>query len=393
MVPGPGGTALLDGITVLDLASVGPAARASRWLGDYGAAVVKVGPVPTRRGVQIAPPFHAYSAHRGVKRVLLDLKCDAGREAFLRLADDADVVIESFRPGVVARLGIGYDAVRERNPRVVYCSTSGYGQDGPRAQWAGHDLDYLAVGGYLHTSGRGQGGKPVVPGATVADSAGGGLHAVASILAALVSRATTGEGSYLDVAAADGVLALMALQVDEHLATGSEPQPGGSLLTGRYACYDTYQASDGGWLAVAAIEPKFWANLCRLLGVEKWVEHQTDDDVQDQVRADVAAAFATRPRDEWVATLAPADTCVAPVLSVSEAARDEAFAARGAFVAAKHPVHGDFRQVAPLLAGATRPTTQVVVRDAADTDTDDLLRAAGMTDGEIARLREDGVVA
>ncbi len=383
----------LGGITVLDLASVGPAARASRWLADYGATVVKVAPVPAHGGVQITPPFHAYSAHRGMKRALVDLKAAAGREAFLRLAERADVLVESFRPGVADRLGIGYAAVHARNPRLVYCSTTGYGQSGPRARWAGHDLDYLAVGGFLHASGRGPGGKPVVPGATVADSAGGGLHAVAAILAALVSRASTGEGTYLDVAAADGVLALMALQVDEHLATGTEPGPGTSLLTGRYACYDTYQAADGGWLAVAAIEARFWANLCRALGVDKWVEHQLDDDVQDQVRADLAAAFATRPRDEWVERLAAADTCVAPVLSVAEVARDEGFVARGAFVAAAHPQHGPFRQVAPLLAGAPRPDGQVVVRDLAETDTEELLAATGMSRGELARLREQGVLA
>ena len=145
---------LLDGVTVLDLASVGPAVRASRWLADWGADVVKVGPVPRDAGVQIVPPPYAYSAHRGMRRVLLDLKSDGGREAFLRLATVADVVIESFRPGVVDRLGIGHEAVRDRNPGIIYCSTTGYGQSGPRAGWAGHDLNYLAVGGYLHCSGR-----------------------------------------------------------------------------------------------------------------------------------------------------------------------------------------------------------------------------------------------
>ena len=136
-------TEMLDGITVLDLASVGPAARASRWLADYGATVVKVGPVPKHEGVQIVPPFYAYSAHRRMQRVLLDMKAPEGREAFLRLAERADVIIESFRPGVVDRLGIGWDAVSARNPRAVYCSTTGFGQAGPHAQWAGHDLNYL----------------------------------------------------------------------------------------------------------------------------------------------------------------------------------------------------------------------------------------------------------
>jgi len=146
---------VLDGITVLDLGSVGPAARASRWLADYGATVVKVGPVPTHAGVQIAPPFHAYGAHRGLKRLLVDLKAPAGRATFLRLAGGADVVIESFRPGVIERLGIGYEQLRAVNPGIVVCSTSGYGQDGPHAEWAGHDLNYLAVSGFLACSGRG----------------------------------------------------------------------------------------------------------------------------------------------------------------------------------------------------------------------------------------------
>src|SRR3954451_15475895 len=179
---------MLQGVTVLDLASVGPAARTSRWLADYGARVVKIGPPPKQSGVQIAPPFYAYSGHRGMERALLDLKSDAGRDAFLRLAAKADVVIESFRPGVMDRLGLGADAVRDANPRIVYCSTSGYGQTGPRSQWAGHDLNYLAVAGYLDCSGRDAEGGPALPGATIGDSAGGGMQAVIAILAALVQR-------------------------------------------------------------------------------------------------------------------------------------------------------------------------------------------------------------
>src|SRR4051795_377955 len=230
---------MLDGITVLDLSSVGPAARASRWLADYGASVVKI--TPKDSALQINPPFHAYGAHRGMTREHFDLKDDADRQRFLELASTADVIIESFRPGVVAKLGVGYDDVHARNPRIVYCSTSGYGQDGPRSQWAGHDLNYLAVGGYLAHTERLADGKPPLPGATVADSAAGGMQAVVAILAALVARGTTGEGTYLDVAVADGVLALMALQVDEHLESGTgEPEPGSAPLSARYACYDVY---------------------------------------------------------------------------------------------------------------------------------------------------------
>ncbi|MBV8693525.1 MAG: CoA transferase [Actinobacteria bacterium] len=339
----------LDGIVVLDLSTVGPAARASRWLADYGADVVKVG---APEGVQIQPPFYAYSAHRGMRRIGVDLKTDDGREEFLGVADGADVIIESFRPGVVDRLGIGYDAVKARNPRIVYCSTTGYGQDGPRAQWAGHDLNYLAIGGFLDVCGRGPDMRPPIPGATVADSAAGGMHAVMSILAALVARASTGEGAYLDVSVADGVLALMALAVDEFLAVGTVPGPAHGILTGRYACYDTYGCSDGKWLTVAAIEPRFWANLCTLLGLEQWIDHQTDDSVQSEIRADLLKLFRTRPRDEWIAELAAADTCVAPVLSVPEVVHDEQYDARGAFVDATDPEHGTFKQVGYVLAGS-----------------------------------------
>jgi alpha-methylacyl-CoA racemase len=384
---------MLDGVTVLDFASVGPAARASRWLADYGADVIKVGPVPRQGGVQITPPFFAYSGHRGMRRILFDLKADAGRDTFLRFARSADVVIESFRPGVVDRLGIGYDAVRAANPSVVYCSTSGYGQTGPRSQTAGHDLDYLAVGGFLDCSGRRADGGPPIPGATIADSAGGGMHAVMAILAALVRRGTTGEGAYLDVSVADGVLSFMSLYVDEYLATGEVPAPGHNILTGRYACYDVYGTGDGGWLAVAAIEPHFYANLCRLLGLERWTDHQDDDAVQDDIRADFTRVFASRTREEWVALLADADTCVAPVLSVPELVDDAQFDARGAIVEAKHPTHGVFRQVAPVLAGQVRPDGAVEVPDHASTDTDELLRAAGLEADEIAALRDDGVVA
>jgi len=340
---------MLNGIVVLDLSTVGPAARASRWLADYGARVVKVG-APS--GLQIEPPFYAYSAHRGMERVGIDLKSSDGLASFMELVDSADVLIESFRPGVVDRLGIGYDQLKGRNPRLVYCSTSGYGQDGPRAQWAGNDLNYLGVGGFLDCTGRREDGQTPIPGATVADSAGGGMQAAIAILAALVQRTSSGAGTYLDVSAADGVLALMALAVDEYLAVGVQPGPRHGMLTGRYACYDVYGCADGGWLTVAAIEPRFWANLCTALGLERWIEHQTDDDLQAEIRGDLAAIFRTRSRDEWVAELGPTDTCVAPVLSVPEVVEDEQYSARRAFVEAADPEHGTFRQVGYVLAGS-----------------------------------------
>jgi alpha-methylacyl-CoA racemase len=384
---------LLQGTTVLDLASVGPAARTSRWLADYGARVVKVGPPPKQSGVQIVPPFYAYSGHRDMERVLLDLKTDGGRDAFLRLAARADVVIESFRPGVMERLGLGDAAVRAVNPGIVYCSTSGYGQHGPRAQWAGHDLNYLAVGGYLDCSGRNAEGGPALPGATIGDAAGGGMQAVIAILAALVHRAATGEGANLDVSVADGVVALMSLYVDEYFATGEIPGPGHNILTGRYACYDVYRCADDRWVAVGAIEPHFFANLCRALDCEQWLAHQTDDAVQDAMRADFRAAFARRTRDEWVTELGPADTCVSEVATVPELTASDNFRKRDVFVHATLAGHDDFEQVGRLFAGMDRSESVVEARDATITDTDALLGEVGYSAAEIAALREEGVAA
>ena len=386
-------TALLDGITVLDFATVGPAARASRWLADYGADVVKIGAPPKQAGVQIEPPFYAYSGHRGLRRAQLDLKSDAGREAFLTLATDADIVIESFRPGVVDRLGIGYDAVQAVNESVVYCSTSGYGQTGPKSQWAGHDLNYLALGGYLDCSGRTEAGRPALPGATIGDSAGGGMHAGMAILAALVQKERTGVGAHLDVSVADGVLAFMSLYVDEYLATGTVPGPGHNILTGRYACYDLYEAADGRWLAVGAIEPHFFANLCRLLDCGQFADHQMDDERQDEIRAAFRTTFASRDRDEWVDLLAPADCCVSPVLTVPELVDDPQVAARGSVVSATHPKAGAFRQLGAVLAGQVDDESPVAVPDWSITQTDELLTAVGYDGATLTRLRTEGVIA
>ena len=240
------------------------------------------------------------------------------------------------------RLGIGYGAVRTRNPRIVYASVTGYGQTGSLAGWAGHDLNYLAVGGYLAAQGN------VLPGATVADAAGGGMQAAISILAALLRRERTGEGCYLDVSTANGVLYLMALQIDQFLATGEEAAPRRTLLTGRYACYDVYPCRDGRWISVAAIEAVFFRNLCRALGREHFADAQYDDARQDEIRAAFRAVFATRDRDEWVADLAPQDTCVAPVLSVGEVPGMFGHLVREA----SHREHGTFRQLGPLVAGS-----------------------------------------
>ncbi len=383
----------LQNIRVLDLASVGPGARASRTLADYGAEVIKIGAVPRAGAVQIVPPYYAYSGNRNMKRALFDLKAEAGREAFLGLADTADVIIESFRPGVVARLGIGYEDVNQRNPGIVYCSTSGFGQTGPRSQWAGHDINYLATSGFLDCTGRQADGRPALPGATVADIAAGGMQASMAIMAALLGRATSGVGSYLDVSIADGAFALMSLYVDEYLATGVEPGPGHYILTGRYACYEIYTCSDGKHISVGAIEGQFWRNLCDLLELGEFADAQLDDEKQDQIRAALAQRFATQTRDEWVEVLGAANTCVAPVNTVAEAVVDEQYVARSLVASAVSDTAGEFLQSAPTWAGTVAPDGPYQIRDGAVSDTMELLTQLGLAESEIAELEVSGAIA
>lgn len=384
--------ALLSGFTVLDLASVGPAARASRILADYGMDIIKVAPVTAQGAKQIEPVFHAYGAGRGTRRIRVDLKSAEGREVISRLAGRVDAVIESYRPGVAARLGVGYEDLKTHNAGIVYCSTSGFGQDGPYSQWAGHDLNYLAVGGFLACSGRDAEGRPAMPGATAADSAGGGMQAAMAIIAALLRRSRTGEGAYLDVAIADGVLNLMALYIDQFLATGEDTRAGEALLTGKYAWYGIYATSDGKHLSVGAIEPHFFRNLCRLLGLERFSDAQYDETKQEEMKGAFRERFATRTRDEWVTHLSGADTCVAPVLDIPEVTTDRHLRARNTFMRARHPERGEFEQLGPILAGGERRQPVYELRPNRATDTDAVLQEAGFGTAEIASLRERGTV-
>jgi alpha-methylacyl-CoA racemase len=384
--------AFLEGLTILDLASVGPAARASRILADYGMNVIKVAPVAAKGAKQIEPVFHAYGAGRGMKRIRVDLKSDVGKDVIYQLAANVDVVMESYRPGVADRLGVGYEDLKKVNPQIVYCSTSGYGQDGPYAQWAGHDINYLALGGFLACSGRDSAGRPAIPGATVADSAGGGMHAAMAIISALLNRFRNGEGAYLDVAATDGVLSLMSLYLDQYTATGVETKPNEAVLTGAYAWYGVYSTKDGGAISVGAIEPHFFKNLCRLLKLEQFSEAQYDRKQQDAMKAAFQERFLTQDRDYWTDLLAAENTCVAPVLSIAEVVADKHLNARDTFMQANHPTEGEFSQLAPVLAGCERKQPVHQVQAAGQTNTDEVLKAAGFSDDDITRLKASGGV-
>lgn len=384
--------AFLKGLTILDLASVGPAARASRILADYGMNVIKVAPVAAKGAKQIDPVFHAYGASRGMQKIRVDLKSAEGKETIYQLAANVDVVMESYRPGVADRLGVGYEDIKKINPSIVYCSTSGFGQDGPYAQWAGHDINYLAIGGFLACSGKDSEGRPAIPGATVADSAGGGMHAAMAIISGLLNRFRNGEGAYLDVAATDGVLSLMSLYLDQYTATGVETKPNEAVLTGGYGWYGVYNTKDGGAISVGAIEGHFFKNLCRLLDLEQFSDAQYDRSKQDEMKQAFKEKFLTQDRDYWTDLLAAENTCVAPVLSIAEVVEDKHLQARNTYMKANHPSEGEFTQLAPVLAGCERDQPVHQVQAAGVTNTDEVLKAAGFSDEDIARLKASGGV-
>ncbi|HUP73663.1 MAG TPA: CaiB/BaiF CoA-transferase family protein [Acidimicrobiales bacterium] len=369
---------MLAGVRVIDLSQHGPGSRASRILADYGASVVKVERPSHRRAGQIQTAASAYGGNRGIQRLRLDLQQADGRTLLLRLAQSADVIIEAFRPGVADRLGIGPRAVHAANPRVVYCAISGFGQQGERAAWAGHDLNYAAVTGLLaQTQPRSDGGPPVL-GATIGDGAGGGMHAVIAILAALQARERTGAGALLDVAAADGVLWLMSVMLDQHLDGGLDVGPV-RLLSGDYACYNNYRCKDDKWLSVAALEQRFWRNLCEAIGLPDLVDAHEDPSRQSEAADTLQQRFLTRTRDDWVARLAARDTCVAPVLSIEEVAVDPHVHERGAI---------RFGATTSMLAGSDRDDTPAPVDLAAELDLSPRriaeLVAKGVIEGVIA---------
>lgn len=311
---------------MLDLSRLLPGPLCAQHLADLGAQVIKI--EDPRVGDYVRPAVREL-ANRGKEALTLDLKAAEGRAIFLKLLDGADVLLESFRPGVMERLGLGYDVLSERRPSVVHCAITGYGQDGPRRTAAGHDINFLALTGVLDQTGDAE-GAPVIPGFLISDILGGTLTAAMGILAALVEARATGQGRYVDVSMADAVLAHCVLPLAEFNESGTVHARGRGTHTGGAPRYNVYASRDGRYLAVGAQERKFWDVLCDALGLSHLKPmHQATGPEADQVERELRGAFALRDASDWMAELGPLDCCVSPVLSFEEALTDAGFAARG----------------------------------------------------------------
>ncbi len=423
----------LEGIRVLDLSRLLPGGFCSLLLADFGAEVLKVEDTGMGDYIRWSPPYHegaeesAKSAlflalNRNKRSIRLDLKQQLGRQALLRLVAEHDVVLESFRPGVLDRLGVGYERMREVNPGIVYCAISGYGQTGPKRDASGHDMNYLGLIGLLGLTGEGEvDGTPAPPiqaAGQIADLGGGALMAAFGILAALrerdgapaqprssdesggaglggsgVGRSGSGLGQIVDVSMADGALSWLAMVAGAYFADGVVPRRGGMLLAGSVICYRPYECADG-WVTLGALEPKFWQAWCRGVGREDLIERQFEAP-GSEAHAQVVAIFKERPRAQWQQFAEQHDCCLEPVLELDEALDSELVRAREMVVTLEQPgVVGGVRQLGlPVKLTRTPGAHDRLPGPALGEHTEQVLAQAGYSPEEVAVLLESGAAA
>jgi alpha-methylacyl-CoA racemase len=388
----------LEGIRILDLTRLLPGGYATLLLADLGADVVKVEEPGKGDYIRWTPPIVGdFSAahialNRNKRSLTLNLKTDSGRAAFLRLVESFDVVIESFRPGVMARLGLGWEDLKERSERLVYCAISGYGQDGPYSLIAGHDANYIGYAGVLSIIGE-EGRRPVLPGVQVGDLAGGGMAAVAAILAALVRRASTGTGDFCDISMTDGAVSWLSIHAAEFVATKREPQRELMHLSGLYPCYRVYPAADG-WITVGALEPQFWAELCEAIDRPDLAgDAFATGRRRSEVVSELEELFSTKTRAGWMDHFADRDVCVAPVKSVGEAFDDPQVRARGMVFESEVEGVGEWTHLGnPLKVGEARTTGLRRQPPRLGEHTEEVLAGAGFSATEIDDLRAAGSI-
>jgi len=385
----------LTGLRVLDLSRLLPGPFCTLLLADLGADVIKVEDPNGGDYIRWTPPLRGeYSAmyhtlNRNKRSIVLDLKSAGGRDAFLALVRGADVVLESFRPGVIDRLGVGWEALSAVNPGIVLCSISGYGQDGPYRDRAGHDLNYMAIGGALGISGTPD-GTLAMPGVQIGDLGGGAMSAAIAILAAVHHRDRTGEGQHCDVSMTDGVVSWLSLHAARWFAEDGVPGPGTLHLNGRYPCYNLYRCKDG-WMSVGALEPKFWSALVEALGVPQLSSDGfAEGEESRRVHAELEAVFLTRTRAQWAEQLDGLDVCTEPVLSFGETFENEQIRHRGLQIPAGEG--GPLPQTGfPFQMSRTPPRVRHPAPGYGE-NTRDVLREAGLDDAAIQALVDAGAV-
>jgi crotonobetainyl-CoA:carnitine CoA-transferase CaiB-like acyl-CoA transferase len=387
----------LKGIKVFDLSRLLPGGFCSMMLGDFGAEVVKVEEPGRGDYVRWTPPFldgqSAYflSINRNKRSMVLDLKNPKGTDVFLRLARGADVVLESFRPGVMDRLGIGYQHIARVNPRIIYCSISAFGQSGPYRHREGHDLNCLALAGLLSITGI-KGGPLIIPGIQLSDYAGG-MMGVIAILIALTGRQKNGRGQYCDISMLDTVASWMGMPMIKYLADGVLPGPQGSMFNGALACYNVYQTKDDHYVVLGAMEEKFWKSFCNLIERKDLIPLQWEGQaIQEKMREELSLLFRKKKRAEWLKLLDGQGTCFSPVLNIEEAFQFPPLRERGMFQGIQRKGGKKFLQVGFPIKISKTPAAYSIPPPRMGQDSRSVLQKAGFSLQEIQLLEEEGIL-
>ncbi|MED4582809.1 CaiB/BaiF CoA-transferase family protein [Brevibacillus choshinensis] len=389
----------LNGIKVLDLSRLLPGPYCSLMLADYGAEVIKIEEPGLGDYARWGQPrmkgglgANFQMVNRNKKSVALNLKTEEGKTIFKEMAKEADVILESFRPGVMKKLGIAYEEIAVMNPRIIYCSLTGFGQTGPYRDLPGHDINYIGYSGVLGATGERNGG-PILPGVLVGDLGGGALMAVSGICMALFHRERTGEGQYVDMSITDGAITWQYGVGSPYFATGEVPERGKMRLNGKYACYGVYQTRDGKYLSVGALEEKFWQRVCQLVDKPEWISRKdAPDDVQEQLREEMTQLFLSKDQKDWLELLKMEDTCVGPVYDLDEVFADPHVRHREMLVEVDHPVAGKIKQIGFPIKFSRTPGEWRNHAPLLGEHTAIMLTQINYSPEQIEKLKEQGVI-
>ncbi len=401
----------LEGIKILDLTHLAPGALCTMILGDLGADVIKIEAPPgvggRGAGIGMSPMGEegrrqaAFDAlNRNKRSIGLNLRSDKGREIFYQLAQTADVIVEGFRPGVVKRLGVDYETIRAINSRLIYCSLSGYGQDGPYSNRSGHDVNYISIAGALNLIGTPD-CQPVIPLNLLADFAGASLHGVIGILAALVARSKTGTGQYVDISYTDGAMSVLTWFISNYFSSGILLKRGETWLHGAYPYYGVYEAKDGKYVSIGCVEPWFWENLCRALGKEEYIPycispehflHKPEGEKWEEISSYFKQIFLTKTRDEWFDFFVEKDVPVGKVYTFDEVFNDPQVLHRQMVQEVEHPTLGKVKQPGIAIKLSETPGKVRSLAPIFGEHTEEILRELGYTKPQIGELRKSNII-